>query len=166
MLPPRLLAAPVCVNVCVCPDTRTLKTMLEGDSSLRSRVVRFLMECDEAVAMRKDGHLNPLFAHSSVSYRSTDGPRGLQADRLILLPYRPIGHPTDRPGTLATDGPVALPTDRFLFLRYQPIIAQIDLPIDHFSRGPIHYLTLLYLLPYRPTDHFCPRLDTLPSPAD
>lgn len=44
--------------------------MLEGDSSLRSRVVRFLMECDEAVAMRKDGHLNPLFAHSSV--RVTD----------------------------------------------------------------------------------------------
>ena len=95
----------------VCPDTRTLKTMLEGDSSLRSRVVRFLMECDEAVAMRKDGHLNPLFAHSSVRvtdrpagggfYRSTDG-FGRPTN------YQPIEYPTARP--------ITLPTDRIVFL--------------------------------------------------
>lgn len=76
------VVAPVWRKNVLCPDTRTLKTMLEGDSSLRSRVVRFLMECDEAVAMRKDGHLNPLFAHSSVRVtdRPTGGPRVLPVD--------------------------------------------------------------------------------------
>ena len=88
--------------------------MLEGDSPLRSRVVRFLMECDEAVAMRKDGHLNPLFAHSTV--RGVDRPtgRGLFTGRpidwVVALPidrllYRSttIALPADRPTMLPTD---------------------------------------------------------------
>lgn len=40
--------------------------MLKGESKLRASLVRFLMECDEALAMRNDGHINPLFAHSRV----------------------------------------------------------------------------------------------------
>ena len=85
--------------------------MLEGDSPLRSSVVRFLMECDEAVAMRKDGHLNPLFAHPSVRavYRRMD------------RSGRPIDRPTDgftyQPITLCrpTDRLSHRPTDRLLY---------------------------------------------------
>lgn len=47
-------------------DTRTIPTMLKGESKLRASLVRFLMECDEALEMRNDGYINPLFAHSPV----------------------------------------------------------------------------------------------------
>lgn len=47
-------------------DTRTIPTMLKGESKLRASLVRFLMECDEALEMRNDGYINPLFAHSTV----------------------------------------------------------------------------------------------------
>lgn len=42
--------------------------MLCGENPpLLAGLVRFLMECDEAVAMRGDDYLNPLYAHSPVS---------------------------------------------------------------------------------------------------
>lgn len=41
--------------------------MLCGDKPLLlADLVRFLMECDEALAMRGDDYLNPLYAHSPV----------------------------------------------------------------------------------------------------
>lgn len=43
-------------------------TMLTGDSPLRARLVRFLMECDEALSMRNTGYFNPLFSHSPVKH--------------------------------------------------------------------------------------------------
>lgn len=45
-----------------------MKAMLCGEKPLLlATLVRFLMECDEALAMRGDDYLNPLYAHSPVS---------------------------------------------------------------------------------------------------
>ncbi|CAB1099611.1 unnamed protein product [Ectocarpus sp. CCAP 1310/34] len=52
-------------------DTVAMKAMLCGtEPRLLSGLVRFLMECDEALVMRQDDHLNPLYSHSP---RRTNG---------------------------------------------------------------------------------------------
>lgn len=49
-------------------DARSMKAMLYGENPpLLASLVRFLMECDQAVVMRGDDFLNPLYAHSTVS---------------------------------------------------------------------------------------------------
>ncbi|CAM9269187.1 unnamed protein product [Ectocarpus sp. 6 AP-2014] len=46
-------------------DATAMKAMLCGtEPRLLSGLVRFLMECDEALVMRQDDHLNPLYSHS------------------------------------------------------------------------------------------------------
>ncbi|CAM9535968.1 unnamed protein product [Ectocarpus sp. 13 AM-2016] len=48
-------------------DATAMKAMLCGtEPRLLSALVRFLMECDEALVMRQDDHLNPLYSHSPV----------------------------------------------------------------------------------------------------
>lgn len=52
-----------------------MKAMLRGEKpKLLAGLVRFLMECDEALAMRGDDYLNPLYAHTPVS--AVGGSRG------------------------------------------------------------------------------------------
>lgn len=58
--------------MCVCVDTdaEAMKAMLHGDKPLLLEgLVRFFMECDEALAMQGDDFLNPLYAHSRVRFR-------------------------------------------------------------------------------------------------
>lgn len=45
-----------------------MKALLYGENPLLlAGLVRFLMECDEALGMRRDDYVNPLYAHSPVS---------------------------------------------------------------------------------------------------
>lgn len=59
-----------------------MKAMLYGENPpLLAGLVRFLMECDEALAMRGDDYLNPLYAHSLVSALAARAVAGAQNAR-------------------------------------------------------------------------------------
>lgn len=68
-----------------------MKAMLCGEKpQLLGALVRFLMECDEALAMQGDYHLNPLYAHSPVRIEPEAGNPHCRTRMMMLLLSRGV----------------------------------------------------------------------------
>ncbi|CAN0160636.1 unnamed protein product, partial [Scytosiphon promiscuus] len=91
-------------------EAREMKAMLHGGKPhLLAGLVRFLMECDEALAMRGDDYLNPLYAHTPVSPIPRSGSQSSGADTSPSRGPSPSSVPSWSPGgkPLTWAGPVS-----------------------------------------------------------